>query len=320
MPETLSHTSTFSTEMLPERERFDQFLEEIARKLIGVEVERRGDAPYHTKMRSVGLGSIMCNAIEYSAASWGRSAELLSDGNDNFVFHVCEASPYHDSVRNQIVGVGQAVLHDNSRQCSLANDTGGSALVLLIPRKVLLQRVPDAEDLTRSGIVADRTELRLLRGYVATLLDSPPLSAATLNVAGQHVIDLLTLALGVSDKAVYDEANGGLRTARLLAVHQSIAARLHDPTLTLPEIAKSSSMSDRLVQRLFAQQGTSFSDYVLGQRLELAHRLLINPLNHNRRIVSIALESGFGDLSYFNRSFRQRFGDTPSGIRNRAVA
>jgi AraC-like DNA-binding protein len=29
----------------------------------------------------------------------------------------------------------------------------------------------------------------------------------------------------------------------------------------------------------------------------------------------IAFDAGFGDLSYFNRVFRQRYGDTPSGIR-----
>jgi len=27
------------------------------------------------------------------------------------------------------------------------------------------------------------------------------------------------------------------------------------------------------------------------------------------------LDAGFGDLSYFNRSFRRRYGDTPSGVR-----
>ena len=36
------------------------------------------------------------------------------------------------------------------------------------------------------------------------------------------------------------------------------------------------------------------------------------------RIADIALESGFADLSQFNRAFRRRFGDTPSGMRAEA--
>src|SRR5262249_44100849 len=35
-----------------------------------------------------------------------------------------------------------------------------------------------------------------------------------------------------------------------------------------------------------------------------------------RSITSVAFDAGFGDLSYFNRTFRRRFGDTPSGVRS----
>jgi AraC-like DNA-binding protein len=34
-----------------------------------------------------------------------------------------------------------------------------------------------------------------------------------------------------------------------------------------------------------------------------------------RSIVSIAYDSGFGDRSYFNRTFRRRYGTTPTEIR-----
>jgi transcriptional regulator GlxA family with amidase domain len=37
----------------------------------------------------------------------------------------------------------------------------------------------------------------------------------------------------------------------------------------------------------------------------------------NLKISSIARQAGFADMSYFNRSFRNRFGDTPSGYRKR---
>jgi len=34
-----------------------------------------------------------------------------------------------------------------------------------------------------------------------------------------------------------------------------------------------------------------------------------------RGVPDIAYDVGFGDLSYFNRSFRRRFGRTPSEVR-----
>jgi len=37
-----------------------------------------------------------------------------------------------------------------------------------------------------------------------------------------------------------------------------------------------------------------------------------------RKISTIALDAGFGDLSYFNRAFRRRYGMRPSGLRGAA--
>jgi AraC-like DNA-binding protein len=42
---------------------------------------------------------------------------------------------------------------------------------------------------------------------------------------------------------------------------------------------------------------------------------LSDPLQMGRSISAIAYAAGFGDLSYFNRAFRRRFGATPSDIR-----
>jgi len=62
---------------------------------------------------------------------------------------------------------------------------------------------------------------------------------------------------------------------------------------------------------------------VLAQRLMRAHALLTDPRHASEKISTIAFDAGFGDVSYFNRVFRERYGDTPSAIRavaRRAVA
>jgi len=55
---------------------------------------------------------------------------------------------------------------------------------------------------------------------------------------------------------------------------------------------------------------------VLEQRLARAHRMLVGPRHADATISAIALAVGFGDISYFNRNFRRRYGVTPSELRN----
>jgi transcriptional regulator GlxA family with amidase domain len=53
----------------------------------------------------------------------------------------------------------------------------------------------------------------------------------------------------------------------------------------------------------------------LDKRLDRAVDLLRDPRHAGKKIVDIAFATGFTDVSHFNRSFRRRFGDTPSGVR-----
>jgi AraC-like DNA-binding protein len=69
---------------------------------------------------------------------------------------------------------------------------------------------------------------------------------------------------------------------------------------------------------LLESDATTFSELVLGQRLHRAHQLLTDQRRSDRTVSSIAFDAGFGDLSYFNRAFRRRYGATPSDVRKKA--
>jgi hypothetical protein len=68
------------------------------------------------------------------------------------------------------------------------------------------------------------------------------------------------------------------------------------------------------------ETGSTFSEYVLEQRLARAYRMLSAARFSGLAIGAIALEVGFSNLSYFNRTFRRRYGGSPSEIRGRAHA
>lgn len=111
----------------------------------------------------------------------------------------------------------------------------------------------------------------------------------------------------------------GTRAARLSAIKADVGERLACPELTVGAVAGRHGITPRYVQRLFGQEGTTFSEFVLVQRLIQAHRMLGDPLCARWSIAAIAFEAGFGDLSYFNRSFRRRYAASPSDVRTAAL-
>jgi AraC-like DNA-binding protein len=97
------------------------------------------------------------------------------------------------------------------------------------------------------------------------------------------------------------------------SIKRDIARRLPDPAMRLADIARRHRVSARYVQRLFETDGGSFTAYVLDARLQAARRLLV--AEPARKISAIAYETGFSDVSWFNRVFRKRFGVPPSALR-----
>jgi AraC-like DNA-binding protein len=111
---------------------------------------------------------------------------------------------------------------------------------------------------------------------------------------------------------------GGLRAARLAAIVQTIDARLKDHDLTAAVVGAGLGLSERYVHHLLAGAGLKFTHVLRDKRLDHARRLLEDEAHATRRIAEIAYAAGFTDLSYFNRAFRRRFGQTPSAVRHRS--
>jgi AraC-like DNA-binding protein len=131
-----------------------------------------------------------------------------------------------------------------------------------------------------------------------------------------HLCDLVAVTLGATRDAVAVAEGRGVRAARLRAIKADIEVHLAHGGLSPGGVAKRQQVSDSYIRKLFAGEGTSFSEYVLTRRLVRAHRMLTDRRWAAVGIASIAYEAGFGDLSYFNRVFKRRYGATPSDVRD----
>jgi AraC-like DNA-binding protein len=165
-------------------------------------------------------------------------------------------------------------------------------------------------------IPADQGALRLLSDYTGWLLNAGgSVDPQLLNLSIRHVHDLMALTVGPSADFAETARTRGLRAARLKLAKSYVVAHSHRRDITIATIAASLSVTPRYVQRLFEADGTTFSEFLNGQRLARAHRLLCEPGSSHVAISTIAYDIGFGDLSYFNRCFRRQYGRTPREVR-----
>ena len=84
--------------------------------------------------------------------------------------------------------------------------------------------------------------------------------------------------------------------------------------ISIADIAATVDFSESHFMRYFKEtMGTSFVDYLRDYRLTMASRLLTTS---DSAILDIASETGFDNLSYFNRVFKKKYGMTPRQFRS----
>ena len=92
-----------------------------------------------------------------------------------------------------------------------------------------------------------------------------------------------------------------------------LEANFAEEGLSPESCARQVGISERYLHRLFSQRGLSFSRTVQALRLDMAQRLLLQPLPLD--IASIAFQCGFASPAHFSRCFKQRFNQAPSAFR-----
>ena len=103
------------------------------------------------------------------------------------------------------------------------------------------------------------------------------------------------------------------RDTRLLRQTVQYVDRHYAEKITVAAIsAQCGYSSSHFMKRFHDLTGTSFAQYLIHFRLEKAAALLRET---NRTILEISMETGFDNLSYFTRSFKEKYGISPGKFR-----
>ena len=308
----------FSTDELPERERLLMFQEIFGRAITKVDFEPVAGTHLRVQATVRAIPELGAWIGALSPIHGKRTHDLIADGNDDVTLCMC---PEGGSIISQLGRElthqgGDAVLFSNSDVLSSTMVHRSHHVSLSLSRKVMRTMVPGLEGSFMRPVPKNSEPLCLLKSYVDVLEKDHPLATPELcHLVVTHVYDLAAVALGATGDVAKLAEGRGMRAARLRAIKADVLKALGDHGLTITAIAARHGVTPRYVQMLFESEETTFSRFLLYQRLALAHRMLRDPRFADRTISAIAFEAGFGDLSHFNRDFRRHYGESPSDVR-----
>ncbi len=308
----------FSTANFPERDRLPMFREAFGRSVANMDITPLGEeCRAEVELRVLPGASVMWGSNSPHRFAKGRDPGRSDD--DCLLAWATSPGQFKHLGKEIMVGAGPAVLMSCAERATVENALSIQHVTLKLPRAALKSLIPGLEDAFMRPIPSETGALRLLKSYLATVHTEHETAAIGLQHAMVlHICDLVALALGATRDAAAQAGSRGLPTARLDAMKKHVLRHLGEPSLSVNDVALSQGVTPRYVQMLFERDGKTFSAFLLESRLALAYRRLSDPGSASLAIGAIAADCGFGDLSYFNQTFRRAYGATPSDVRRRA--
>ncbi|MDN5001571.1 AraC family transcriptional regulator [Bradyrhizobium sp. GCM10027634] len=311
-----------STTGIPEGERVTMLRDFYRRGVVKAEIDAKEGMLFEAHFTSHALPEAQLMIGALFGAKLIRTKQLTADGDDSLALVVNRSGAIRMSARGRelLLQSGDAALTSAEDVMTLERLSPGDCLSLRVPRRVLAPMIVDVEDAVMQLTPQRAAGVGLLVDYAVALIREEALAIPALRrLAVGHLHDLLTLVLDPTDDSPVIVGRRGVRAARLRKAKFLIANNCGRQDLSVAGVAQELGVTPRYLQRLFEADGKTFSSFLIEQRLKRAHRMLREPEFAERPVSSIAYDVGFGDLSYFNRSFRRAYGATPSDVRNGAA-
>lgn len=275
----------------------------------------------HVETRIRLLPGVSIANVTASSLSASRKSPQVADGNDDITFLIHPGGQggwlshlqAHDSLACT-PGRARIVLNHQSGSVDFHGEQV-NFVSIAFDRVQLAPLIRDLDHLPNQLLPPGEPLQHLTRiALELTQSHNTVETAFTEQLKGQ-LFDLACLALGATPDAAVRSQRGGLREARLKAIKADIKYNART-SLCLEDLAIRHGVSPSYIRALFNSEGTSFTDYLLEQRLQLAFDALTNCHTPPRPISDIAFSTGFNHLSWFYRAFKNRFGVPPGEARD----
>ena len=268
-------------------------------------------------MASARAGDIILTKLEANRHRVVRTRDMVRHSEEGYLKIVAPLkgrAGVEQMGRQAWVGPGNWTIYDTTGNYAVGNPERVEHLIVMVPKTQMVERGLRLDALMArpvggaSGIA--RVALTTMR---STYQELPNMSADAARGAGELITQLVHLSLL---ELAGQQTALTQREALKDRIRGYVALHLHNPALSVDQIAHALNCSKRLLYNAYADDDTeTLASYILRLRVEACVRELQHPRSANRPITDIALSWGFNNPSHFSRVFREHTGRSPSEFR-----
>lgn len=247
-----------------------------------------------------------------------RSAkDIKRDGHDFFyLVHQLSGSAVMEHCGTQtVIGPGDLVLLDSARPSDFYFSGLSEQISLVIPRHKLDSSQPNSRLLLNQKLCAN-TRIGAIAGFITQQFFEDTGPAADCEAVMEALIGVIRPRFVCRSDDAPTSYQAQVQKSFFEKAQRYIEARLGNFELTPDLIASDLGTSKRTLHRAFAQQGLSIGKYILERRLDRCAAAFDRETDL-QKISAVAFAWGFNDVSHFSRAFKNRFGVSPRGFKNR---
>ena len=323
--ERMLRRTTVDTEQVPAAERFDMWLDLVARTASPLRIRTEHAHDFTARAEIVELGPIQVVNYRYPSLEGVRTPRLGRESAPEIytlALTVDGDGAASQAGRSSVLGPDEFIFYDGSRPHGvrhLGDDDGrepARSVVAIIPHAGAAAVAGPAGAAARRPDVGHRGDRRAAAQFLLQIAHHPEqyhaADAARLGAVG---LDLASTMLGrhlVAEDAVPTEVR---RRALVTQMRAYIQRHLGDATLSPQVVADAHHVSLRTLHRLFEAEESTVASYIRELRLARCRHDLADPGLRGQPIQAIGARWGFPDKAHFSRIFRKAHGVGPQAWR-----
>lgn len=311
----------YSTKGLREAERFSFWADSMCQSYCAATCESLSDRVFEGDIALSQFGAVVMSHVQSAPIAYHRGEKDLYRDSPG-VFYValtqCEEAYVIQDQRQSRLADGDIVLFDSTRAYSCHFPKGDNQIICAIPRELLLQYLPHANELTAITLATSSVMANLAAGMIR---EAAKLPADTDSLIASRLGVSLVEILALTFESGLGKMTSGINVRQhelLKKIKNYMMANLSDAALNLEQVAAAHHISSRTLNRLFATEGTTAIRWLWQSRLTKSYKMLIE--RKTDQVSVTALEAGFSNFSHFSNAFKKNFGMSPQALLKKVSA